>query len=198
MSCQADLPLSDSYRFAENAVTDRLAGRFPLTFGAHAYTFREGTVCQNLIHALKYHDRPDIGTTLGRSFGLLLQKAEKLSDVTGIVPVPIHQRRRRQRGYNQAEKIANGLAESLSLPVFPDALKRTSFAGSQTKMSKLERLENVRNSFGTGPGDFSGAHLLLVDDVLTTGATLDFCAHALLASHPDIRISIAALAVAEG
>ncbi|WP_116107755.1 ComF family protein [Lewinella sp. IMCC34191] len=195
--CGNEMPVSDSYRHAENAVTDRLAGRFPLTFGAHAYTFREGTVCQALIHALKYHDRPDVGVALGRQFGTILQTAETLHDVAGIVPVPIHRRRRRQRGYNQAEKIAEGLAEALQVRVYPRALRRTAFAGSQTKMGKLERLENVRHSFTAGEGDFTGAHLIIVDDVLTTGATLDFCAHALLEKHAGLRVSVVTLAVAE-
>ncbi|PPK85711.1 ComF family protein [Neolewinella xylanilytica] len=197
VGCDADLPLSDSYLQPENAVTDRLAGRFPLTYGAYAYTFRDGTVCQRLIHALKYHDRPDVGVALGRRFGTYLQSAEPLRGLTGIVPVPIHRRRRRQRGYNQAEEIACGLAESLSVTVYPDALQRAAFAGSQTKRDKLQRLENVRHSFRVGRGDFRNGHLLLVDDVLTTGATIDFCAEALIAAHPGLQISVVTLAVAE-
>ena len=197
VACTAEMPLSDSYSRPENALTDRLEGRFPLVSGAYAYTFREGTVCQRLIHALKYHDRSDVGVTLGRELGTYLQASEPLRDLSGIVPVPIHARRRRQRGYNQAEEIARGLAESLQVPVHADALRRTEFRGSQTRMGKLERLENVRSSFTVGKGDFAGAHLLLVDDVLTTGATIDFCAHALLEAHPDLRLSVATLAVAE-
>ena len=197
LACTADMPFSDSYGRPENALTDRLEGRFPLVYGAYAYTFREGTVCQQLIHALKYHDRPDVGVSLGRELGTYLQKAEALRDLTGIIPVPIHARRRRERGYNQAEEIARGLSESLQIPVYADALRRAEFRGSQTRMGKLERLENVRNSFTVGRGDFRGGHLLLVDDVLTTGATVDFCAHALLEGHEGVRLSVATLAVAE-
>ena len=197
LACASEMPFSDSYTHPENALTDRLEGRFPLVYGAYAYPFREGTVCQRLIHALKYHDRPDVGVLLGRELGTYLQTAEPLRDLTGIVPVPIHARRRRQRGYNQAEMIARGLAESLQVPVYADALRRADFRGSQTKMGKLQRLENVRDSFTVGEGDFSGGHLLLVDDVLTTGATVDFCAHALLAAYRDLRLSVATLAVAE-
>ncbi len=197
LACDSELPLSDSYRQAENAVTDRLAGRFPITYGAHAYTFRDGTVCQKLIHALKYYDRPDVGIALGRNFAKYLSSQPFIKDLTGIVPVPIHAKRRRQRGYNQAEKIADGIAEVLQVSVFDNALRRTEFSGSQTKMDKLQRLENVRHSFLKGTGDFAGGHLLLVDDVLTTGATLDFCAHTLLETHPGLRISVVTLAVAE-
>ncbi|NJB84626.1 ComF family protein [Lewinella marina] len=195
--CEAELPPNNSWRHTENEVTDRLAGRLPLVFGAAAYSFREGTVCQRLIHDLKYHHRPDVGRALGRRFGERLAGVEALADLHGIVPVPIHRRRRLQRGYNQAEAIADGLGEVLGVPTFPRALRRKSFRGSQTKRGKLERLENVRDSFALGRGDFAKRHLLLVDDVLTTGATLHFCGNALLEAHPDVRLSIAVLAVAE-
>ena len=178
-------------------MTDRLAGRLPIVYGAGAYTFREGTVCQQVIHALKYHHRPDVGRQLGRRFGELLGQVPGLEDVTGLVPVPIHRRRRHARGYNQAEVIAEGLGEALGKPVYPEALRRRSFRGSQTKRGKLGRLENVQDSFAIGQGDFSGGHLVLVDDVLTTGATLDFCGNVLLEHHPGIRISVLVLAVAE-
>ena len=197
IACTAGLPESDSYRQPENAITDRLAGRVPLLFGAYAYVFRDGTVCQQLIHALKYHDRPDVGTALGARFGQRLRAVEILRDLDGIVPVPIHGKRLRQRGYNQAERIAEGLAEPLGVAVYPDALRRRDFQASQTRMGKLDRLENVRDTFVAGGGDFTGKHLLLVDDVLTTGATLDFCAHALWERHPDVRISVVTLAAAE-
>lgn len=197
ISCERGLPLTDSWQMSENDLTDRLAGRLPVTFAAAAYIFREGTVCQQLIHSLKYHNRPDVGRLLGARFGEVLTQAPALSDLTGIVPVPVHNRRLQERGYNQAEAIATGLAAPLSLPVFPHALKRRSFKGSQTTRSKLERLENVRHSFTVGKGNFAGQHLLLVDDVMTTGATLDFCGNILLSAHPGLRLSIVTLALAE-
>ncbi len=197
VSCEARLPPSESWQQPENDVTDRLAGRLPIVYGAGAYTFREGTVCQQLIHALKYHHRPDVGRQLGRRFGEVLRQVPALGDVTGLVPVPIHRRRRHARGYNQAEAIAEGLGEVLAKPVYAAALRRRSFRGSQTKRGKLERLENVQDSFAVGRGDFRDGHLVLVDDVLTTGATLDFCGNVLLEHHPGVRISVLVLAVAE-
>lgn len=197
IGCELGLPLTDTWRHPENDLTDRLAGRLPVTYAAAAYVFREGTVCRQLIHALKYHHRPDVGRLLGARFGRLLTEAPALQDLTGIVPVPIHGRRLHERGYNQAEAIADGLAQALSVPVYPAALRRRSFRGSQTKRGKLERLENVRDSFTVGRGDFANGHLLLVDDVMTTGATLDFCGNSLLAAHPGLRLSIVTLALAE-
>lgn len=197
VACEHEMPPHDSRLQSDNELTDRLTGRLALEFAAAAYTFRDGTVCQRLIHALKYHHRPDVGQQLGVRFGELLAASPALSDLTGIVPVPIHDRRRHERGYNQAEVIAEGLSRSLQVPVYPNALSRSSFAGSQTTRSKFERLENVRHSFALGHGDFTGGHLLLVDDVMTTGATLDFCGNILLEAHTDLRLSVATLAVAE-
>ena len=197
LACGTAMPESDSLLRPDNALTDRLVGRVPLVFGAYAYVFREGTVCQSLIHALKYHDRPDVGSGLARRFGTRLAGQAALQDLDAIIPVPIHPRRLRKRGYNQAEKIAEGLAAALGVPVRARALRRKAFQGSQTRRGKLERLENVRHSFAAGTGDFSGKHVLLVDDVLTTGATVDFCADALLGAHPGIRLSVVTLAAAE-
>jgi ComF family protein len=195
--CFQSLAFTDYWTLPENPVTDRLAGRLPVQRGGALLYFNRGTVCQSLIHALKYDHRPEIGHQLGRLLGEKLRGADGYQDLTGIVPVPIHARRRHQRGYNQAEKIAAGIAEVLPLPVYADALKRQHFAGSQTKKDRMARLENVRASFQADRGDFSHQHLLLVDDVLTTGATLDFCGNTLLEHHPSLRLSIATLAITE-
>ncbi|MBB4078591.1 ComF family protein [Lewinella aquimaris] len=197
LRCESDLPVTDHWKQPENEVRDRLAGRLPLEYAAAAYTFREGNVCQQLIHAMKYQNRPDVGKKLGERLGHLLSTADRLNDLHGIVPVPIHNRRRHERGYNQAEAIAEGIGAILNKPVFSDALRRTDFQGSQTRRTKLERLENVRDSFVAGRGKFSNQHLLLVDDVLTTGATLDFSGNALLEAHSGLRLSVATLAIVE-
>ncbi|MTB52291.1 ComF family protein [Lewinella sp. W8] len=195
--CFESLAFTDYWTLPENPVTDRLAGRLPLQRGVALLYFNRDTVCQSLIHALKYNNRPEIGRQLGKLLGQKLREAPGFEDLSGIVPVPIHAKRRHQRGYNQAEIIAAGVAEALSLPVYPDALLRRQFAGSQTKRDRMARLDNVRTSFQAGRGDFSNQHLLLIDDVLTTGATLDFCGNALLEHHPSLRISVGTLAITE-
>lgn len=192
----ARLERTGHWLLKENGLTDRLAGRLPLVFGAAYYHFAVDSPIQSLIHALKYYHRPEIGEQLGRDFARHLAPVDRLEDLTGIVPVPIHPTRRRERGYNQAEHIAKGLSDVLGVPIYPNALRRTEFRGSQTKLTAEERLENVRKAFGVGAGNFAGGHLLLVDDVLTTGATLDFCGQLLLEHHPGVRLSVATLAVA--
>ncbi len=198
LTCQADLALTDHWLLPENALTDRLAGRLPLTFGAALLSFSTGTVCQQLIHALKYHHRSEIGVQLGQQLGELLADHAALRDLDGIVPVPIHPDRRHERGYNQAEEIGKGLAQALAKPMYPHALQRRIFKGSQTKKTRFERVEHTRAAFGCGSGDFRDKHLLLVDDVLTTGATLDFCGNILLEHHPGLRISVTTLAITNG
>ncbi len=197
ISCNNDLALTDHWLLPENAVTDRLVGRLPITFGAALLSFSTGTVCQQLIHSLKYYHRPEVGIQLGEQLGEMIKEHPALRDLDGIVPVPIHPRRRHERGYNQAEKIAEGIAAVLGRPVYANALKRVVFKGSQTKKTRYERVENTRESFGLGQGDFTDQHLLIVDDVLTTGATIDFCGNVLLEGHKGLRLGVATLAIAE-
>ncbi len=198
LSCLGELSLTRHWELPENPVTDLLRGRLDLQFGSALYFFNTGTVCQALIHALKYYHRPEVGVQLGSILGLQLLNHSALKDLAGIIPVPIHPKRKHHRGYNQAEKIAEGLAAILNITVYPDALKRTSFQGSQTKKNRYERMQNVAEVFAVGKGDFRGKHLLLVDDVITTGATLDFCGNLLLKTHEGAKLSIATLAMTEG
>ncbi|MBC6994222.1 phosphoribosyltransferase family protein [Neolewinella lacunae] len=197
LPCFSDLAPTNYWELPENRVTDKFQGRLELQLGVALYFFNVGSVCQTLMHALKYYQRPEIGDELGRQLGNYLRNHPSLHDLAGVVPVPIHPRRLHQRGYNQAERIASGVASVLRVPVFPQALTRTDFKGSQTKMDRLQRVENVRNSFRPGRGNHAGQHLLLVDDVVTTGATLDFCGNLLLEHHANATLSIATLAIAE-
>lgn len=198
LSCAGNLVETRYWELPENPVTDRFAGRLRLASGNALYYFADGSSCQALIHALKYYRRPEIGVQLGEVLAKRLIDHPALQDLHGIVPVPIHPSRRHTRGYNQAEKIAEGMAEVLGVPTFHDALRRTSFSGSQTKKNRYERVQNVAEVFAPGKGDFTGKHLLLVDDVITTGATLDFCGNVLLEEHVGSRLSVASLAIAQG
>lgn len=198
LTCTSSLAQTRYWELPENPVTDLMRGRLDIAFGAALYFFNTGTVCQSLIHALKYHHRPEVGVQLGEVLGDKLKGHRSLIDLHGVVPVPIHPQRRHSRGYNQAEKIADGLATVLGLPTFPKALKRTAFKGSQTKKNRYQRIDNVAEVFALDQGDFSDKHLLLVDDVITTGSTLDFCGNLFLEGHEGCKLSIATLAMTEG
>lgn len=196
LTCYSDLSFTDYWELSENALTDRLAGRVPLQFAAALLHFSTGTVCQDLIHALKYHGRHEVGVQLGKMLGYKLLDNPVVGNPDALVPVPIHPKRRRQRGYNQAEHIANGISEATGIPVYKDALIRTDFKGSQTKLSNFERMQNVQETFARGKGDFTGKYVLLIDDVMTTGATLDYCSQVLIDEFEGINIGIATLAAA--
>ncbi|NJC27261.1 ComF family protein [Neolewinella antarctica] len=197
LHCFSNLSFTNYWNLPENDLTDRFAGRVPLVTAVALLDYGHGSVCQELIHALKYHNRPNVGEQLGKMLGEHLSNHAFLSDLDAIVPVPIHRKRLRKRGYNQALHIARGLAAKMDLPVREHGLIRTDFKGSQTTLGSLDRLKNVADLFAVGKHDFTGQHVLLVDDVVTTGATLDYCAQPLLEKFPGLRISIATLAAAQ-
>lgn len=197
LSCAADLPFTNFHEVAENPVTDKFAGRLPLRFGGALLYYRSNSLTQQLIVGFKYQKRPDIAEGLGRVYGQQLKGASALADLYGIIPVPLHPKRLQQRGYNQAEKIANGMASILDIKVLKKALVRNTFEASQTKKGKEDRFSNVAQTFTAGNTDLNDRHVLIVDDVLTTGATLEACAEATLAKYPRVTISIATLAVRE-
>lgn len=196
LSCLQSLPYTDYYLLPENPVTDRLAARIKLVFGGAYCYYRSGGRMQPLIHALKYYNRPGIGTSLGSDYGLQLKSVKVLGDLDYLIPVPIHPKRLHERGYNQTEKIAQGMAQILEKPVLTTALFRKKFEASQTKKDLDDRVRNVNEVFGTSSATaLNDCHVLLVDDILTTGATIEACADSLVAAYPNIRISVAVLGI---
>jgi len=182
-SCRLKLPLTDLHRPGQPGLLDtRFAGQEPVAF-VYAYLFfqKKGLV-QKLVHALKYRQRQDVGLTLGKWYGRLLrEETDLLERVDVVVPVPLHPARLRQRGYNQAACFAAGLTDVLPLPVLAQGLIRTRFTESQTRKDRMNRWENVRSVFSVPDASaLEGKRVLLIDDVLTTGATLGACAETLL------------------
>jgi len=181
----------------ENAFTERFWGRLPLERGMAMFHFVKQGRVQQLIHHLKYEGRRDIGYGLGRSYGNVLKEALANDLPSLIIPVPLHPKKKHQRGYNQAVAFARGLSEALDISVNEEVLARTVYATSQTSMGRLERFQNVSRAFTLkNSATIAGKHVLLVDDVLTTGATLESCALQLLQA-PDVRVSMATIAIAQ-
>ncbi len=198
-ACLYQLPHTRYHLLVENPFTERFWGRVPLCFGAAQFFFTTGGRVQRLIHLLKYHHRPDIGRKLGQLYAAELREAEHFPKPHAIIPVPLHPRKLQQRGYNQSAAFAQGLADGLKVPMYEHGLRRLLHTESQTRKSRIERVANVGNAFGLGhlkdlPPE---PHFLLVDDVLTTGATLEACAQPLLAL-PGARVSMATIAIADG
>ncbi len=196
MACFGKLPKSDMYLHSENEVTDRLWGRLPVQFGAARYYFHKKSPVQGAMHALKYRNRPDIGILLGREFGQQIKSLPLFSSVNGLIPVPLHPKKERLRGYNQSERIAAGLSEATGIPVLNDILIRHENRTSQTRKKRMARFGNAEGLYKVhNLSAVEGGHYVLVDDVLTTGATLEMCGQAIL-EIPETSISVVTLAVA--
>lgn len=194
LRCRARLPLSDMYRSSDNEFTERFWGRLKLESGAAAYYFTRRSPIRMAIHHLKYKNRPEIGTMIGREFGIKLRETG-LYRADLILPVPLHPKKERLRGYNQSAMFAQGLSEALDIPVV-NALRRNRFTQTQTRKKRMERFHNVGEVFTVEkPAAIKGKHLLLVDDVLTTGATLERCGEALLQVE-GVRLSCVTIALA--
>ncbi len=193
--CQGSLPVANFHlRPYDNELTSKIRGLTKVNRVMAYLRFSKKGKSQKLLHQLKYKNKPEIGEEMGRLYGLLLSQNGYLKEWDVIVPVPLHPMKQKRRGFNQSEKFALGLAKPLDLAV-ENLLERRKFTETQTKKSRLERLENVDEVFGLRQGEnISGMRILLVDDVITTGATLCACSNVLLANgakHVDL-VTIAA------
>ena len=194
-SCKRKLPETGMHTMKENRFTDRFYGRIYVQAAAAMYHFKEGNQVQHLIHQLKYQGRSRVGLKLGQDYGKLLSTSPFFTDIDVIVPVPLHPTKERKRGYNQSDHFAMGLSKTMDKPWLKKGLKRITYGESQTNMNRAERYENVMQSFKVGKAsDLQGKHVLLVDDVLTTGATLEACSIKIL-EVPNTKVSMATIAI---
>jgi len=155
---------------------DKLIGRLPISFGSAFLKMKKGGHVQKMLHQLKYNHHPEIGVKLGKVFGSELNQQGLAGTFDLIVPVPLHPSRIRKRGYNQSAKFAEGLGFALEIPWSDSISIRKQRTKTQTKKSKLERWENVKDVFSINQAStVRDKRILLVDDVITTGATLEAC-----------------------
>jgi ComF family protein len=192
--CVRELPLTDDLRVADNPVARKFYGRITISQAAAFLKFQKTGTVQRLLHAIKYKNQPELAVLLGRSFGRRMQESG-WGSFDLVVPVPLHEVRRRRRGYNQSERIAHGIGESLGAPVRESLLIRKVATSTQTRKSRQERWDNVREAFCGSDQQPARGRILLVDDVITTGATLESCARVLMDSGCD-AVSVACLAEA--
>lgn len=197
LTCYPKLPFTNFHQIADNECMDRFWGRIPLEAGAAIFFLQREGLIQEFIYRLKYGDRPKIGNQLGQMYGQILKKQPLFSSIDLIVPIPLHPIRLRKRGYNQSAQFAMGLSDAMEVPLNISGLIRTKATSTQTKKNRLERFENVLPAFQVKEvTPFVNKHILLVDDVLTTGATLEACATRLLEVE-GVKISIATIAIAK-
>ena len=197
MKCWLDLPISRFENENENKVAQLFWGRVQVEHATSYFNYRKGSRYQKLIHFIKYKGLKELGLETGRRFGDILAEAENFNQVDTIVPVPLHPKKQKKRGFNQSEWIARGISESLNKPMLENNLYRKIFTSTQTRKNRFERWQNVDGIFGVkNPEEFENQHVLIVDDVVTTGSTLEACAYELL-KVSGVKVSIATLAFAD-
>ncbi len=195
--CLLDIPLLHSTNGEHEVLENLFVGQIPYERLTAFFLYSKKNKYANLLHALKYKGNKNAGIFLGELFGEQLFAGDFTNDIDCIVPVPLHAKRKRKRGYNQGEILAQGIANITLLPVCAEAVERKVNTETQTKKNKEERKQNVANIFAvTKPQLLQGKHILLLDDVITTGATTISCADAIVNQVENVRISIAGVAVA--
>ncbi len=196
IKCLYELPRTDYCNDDENIIVQLFAGRIKLEKATALFSFHKGSRFRKLLHSLKYNKKPEIGILLGRELGAEMVKSKNYSDIDAVIPVPLHPKRQKQRGYNQSEMIGKGIAEIMNIPLFTDVFFRNEYTQTQTRMTREERWENVSGKFKLENTEkIHDKHVLLVDDVVTTGSTLEACGEILLGVQ-RLKLSIAVLAKA--
>jgi ComF family protein len=162
--------------------------------GAAAWYFHKNSALQSLLFQLKYKSNKEVGLFIGKQMGALLAASERFASIDALVPVPLHPQALSKRGFNQAALICEGIGQVWHKPVLTGAIARTKHTSTQTKQTRAERWDNMENAFTIkDPTSINGKHLLIIDDVITTGATIEACGKTLL-TIKDVRVSVAAAA----
>ncbi|MBO7468575.1 MAG: ComF family protein [Bacteroidales bacterium] len=195
-TCRFLLPKTGYENNPDNPLAQMFYGQMPFNAVMAEFFFSKTGKVQHLIHGLKYHHCRENGIFLGQEIGKSLLKAPDYQGIDFIIPIPLHPKKEKLRGYNQSLVIAEGIHEIMNVPIAEKSLVRSVFTNTQTKKSREERYQNVKDIFELKkPEQLQGKHVLLVDDVLTTGATLMSAGKALLHAE-GIKISVATVACA--
>ncbi len=193
--CLLNLPRTHFEGYRHNKVEQIFWGRVNLEYGFSIYYFRKKEKIQQLMHEIKYRGNQKLAITIGQEMGRILKEAGLTNTINYLIPVPLHEKKLKLRGYNQSELICEGLSEATGIPLATQILQRAQFTSTQTKKGRYDRWENVENSFVVNSLSFNNNHFLVVDDVITTGATLEACCQALL-QIPGARVSVGSVAYA--
>lgn len=196
LKCLSGLPRTQFHLRKDNIVECNFWGKIPVEHATSFLYYAKGGNVRQLLYELKYHGNQEVGEVMGRMMASELMCSHFFDGIDLIVPVPLHQRKKRLRGYNQSECLARGVSVVTGIPMDNKVVIRSRYTDTQTHKGQYARWENVRNLFACiFPDSLEGKHLLLVDDVLTTGATVVSCADA-FRGIPGLRISVLTLALA--
>lgn len=197
ISCRYNIPLTNFAQRADNPIKQLFNNILPIEAATAMFWFVGGTEWQQIIHNFKYHGRWFFAQKMGEWLGEELHDSGNFDSIDTIIPIPLHFGRRLMRGYNQSEQLSLGVARKLGVKCDFRSVRRRMYNASQTTKGRMERWDNVENIFDVRTTNkIRGKHILLIDDVMTTGATIASCASAIMrACEGDVRISIATLAV---
>lgn len=196
LRCIAGLPATGFFQQPGNPVEMLFWGRTPIDAAGSLFFFTRGSSMQSILHALKYKGNRKLGIRMGKLLGNTIARSNRFRELDGVIPLPLHSERLRMRGYNQSACIAQGVSLSVAKPVWEDVINRLRKTDTQTKKNRIDRWTNLSGGFNlTRPERITGKNILLVDDVVTTGASLEACAHTLLQAQPA-KLYIATIAYA--
>jgi ComF family protein len=195
--CRNEIPLTKQHLIPNNEFYTKFYGKIPLEHASALCYFHKKGMVQQLIHQLKYKGHEEIGASFGKWYGPELQPLPQMQTVDYIVPVPLHPKKLRTRGYNQVSAFGKALSEVMHIPLEENLLFRTGYSNTQTAKNRLLRTELAKDIFQTKTTEnYLNKHFMLIDDVITTGSTLEACATTLL-KIPGSKISMVCMAMSQ-
>jgi ComF family protein len=195
--CRHEIPITNHHKIQNNEAVVKFYGRIPIEFAAALFYFHKKGIVQEMIHKLKYQGHQDIGTVIGYWYAEDLKTVKELRSVDFIIPVPLHKKRLKERGYNQVETFGKSLSESMKIFYNDSVLIRNIYSKTQTKKNLLGRSEVVGSIFSVLQNEsLHNKHFMLIDDVITTGSTLEACGRELL-KIPGAKLSIVCMAMTQ-
>lgn len=194
-TCRHDLPVTNFHRIEDNPVKKVFYGRVVIENATSFIWFHKNSIVQQLIHNLKYKGFEEIGTFLGEWYGYELSESPLYKNIDLVLPVPLHPKKLKKRKYNQVAEFARCISNIIGATYRDDILIQTKKTTSQTKKSRMDRWSEKKSAYNITKGtNLTGKHILLVDDVITTGATIEACAK-VLKNHQNCKVSIATIAI---
>ncbi len=189
------MPRTNFHLIRDNRLEKLFWGRIDNLQKATAYFYySKGSKYRALLHLLKYRGCSDLGKILGKCMATEILESGFFNSIDLIIPVPLHKKRYKERGYNQSELIAHGISEVTEIPIVSDIIIRRKYTETQTRKSGFERLENMEKAFEVLSSDvYAGKHILLIDDIITTGATIAACGVVLQSQQKNVKISVLAI-----